>query len=253
MSSRGRIPGLILDERVHKKRRVSGDPKERTKACVHYVKNHEVYESVVDFVSCYIPSDGKSTWRPSRSQMSRDMISIFGRDWRMKIKNQTIMIPTVPEDCLEPSHRPTILSAGMEKRIIHSLSQFENRFGTGIVTPLLIESVASYEVLAQLPELHVTGDIASLWKSNDVQNRINVVLRQISSVSKEGWMRSFLKRHKTEIRRSIHRRALERHKAAKHQIELVLTHLRNMYQAEALAQIQRKMAAEDVDVETLRR
>lgn len=40
----------------------------------------------------------------------------------------------------------------------------------------------------------------------------------------------------------MRRRALEKHKAVKHQIELVLAHFRNVYQAEAYAQIQRHMA-----------
>ena len=40
----------------------------------------------------------------------------------------------------------------------------------------------------------------------------------------------------------IRRRALKHHKAAKHQIEMVVVHFRNVYQVEALAQIQRYAA-----------
>ena len=50
-------------------------------------------------------------------------------------------------------------------------------------------------------------------------------------------MRSFLKRHKDQINYST-KKALEIHKAAKHQIELVLSHFRNVYHAEVLAMIQ---------------
>ena len=52
------------------------------------------------------------------------------------------------------------------------------------------------------------------------------------------WIRSFLNHHTAVVRRKSPRRVLETYKAAKHQIELVLCHFRNAYQAEAIAQIQ---------------
>eukprot|EP00171_Calliarthron_tuberculosum_P010062 IDg10062t1 len=50
------------------------------------------------------------------------------------------------------------------------------------------------------------------------------------------------KRHKSTVRRTVRRRALEQHKAAKHQVELVLAHFRSVYQAEAFAHIQREIS-----------
>ena len=61
-------------------------------------------------------------------------------------------------------------------------------------------------------------------------------------MEKISWIRSFLNRHKAVVRKKSQRRALETYKAAKHQIELVLRHFRNVYQAAAKAQIQRHVA-----------
>lgn len=63
-----------------------------------------------------------------------------------------------------------------------------------------------------------------IWKSSTTQNKINVVLEQIKLIEKDSWMmQSFLRLHKRVIRRSPYKRALERHKASKHQVELVLS------------------------------
>lgn len=50
------------------------------------------------------------------------------------------------------------------------------------------------------------------------------------------------------MRKISRRKELEMHKAAKHQPELVLAHLRNFYHAEALAQIQCSMSREDTSI-----
>lgn len=56
-------------------------------------------------------------------------------------------------------------------------------------------------------------------------------------------MRGFLRRHDGQLKRSCRQRPLEMHKAAKHQVELVCAHFRNIFHAEALCQIQREAVA----------
>eukprot|EP00171_Calliarthron_tuberculosum_P000582 IDg582t1 len=43
---------------------------------------------------------------------------------------------------------------------------------------------------------------------------------------------SFISRHKSEVRKVIRHRALERHKAGKHQVELAMAHFRNVFHAQ---------------------
>lgn len=68
---------------------------------------------------------------------------------------------------------------------------------------------------------------------------MNAALRKLNYIGKYRRVRSFLHRHISRIRQSVARRALERQKSAKHQVELVLAHLRNVYATEALCKIQR--------------
>eukprot|EP00171_Calliarthron_tuberculosum_P021960 IDg21960t1 len=131
---------------------------------------------------------------------------------------------TVPHDAqllLHPCNRPTALSPEMEKRILYSLVHFEKAFGTGIVTPILIESLASMEIMSILPSSNdlVSGVVSS--STEQYSRHMSSILNQLQTVKRPGWMRSFLSRHKSEVRKVVRRRALERHKAGKHQVELV--------------------------------
>lgn len=138
---------------------------------------------------------------------------------------------------------PTALDADTERAVLTTLARFEQRFGTGVVTTNLIVQVAIYCVMAQLPEVHAGIDAFSVWSKGATQNVLNTVLRQLAHVNGEGWLRSFQRRHRAKLRKVTARRPLEHYKAGKLQPEMVLVHLRNVFQAEALAQIQRRMAA----------
>lgn len=189
--------------------------------------------------------------------MSRDMSTNFGRGWAARRGSggrgvaggkftahnaPGLVMPCNAQYFLEPNRKPTALSSLSEQKVLVVLDQFEQKFGAGIITPVFISSVARIEVLSQLPELEDGSNIAELWESNGVQGKLNVMIRQLLSVSRESWLRSFMNRHKNLLRRVERRRALEKHKASKHQFELVLSHFRNVYQVEALSQIQRHMA-----------
>ena len=71
------------------------------------------------------------------------------------------------------------------------------------------------------------------------------MLSKLHSVGTPGWLRSFLQRHKSKIHQSTRKRALEIRKTAKNQVELVLYHFRNVYDAELMAMIQRNMVLSD--------
>lgn len=63
---------------------------------------------------------------------------------------------------------------------------------------------------------------------------------QLKYISEPRWIRSFLKQN-THINRYHRKRPLEEQKAAKYEVKLVLAHFRNVYQAEALCQIQQRV------------
>lgn len=257
----GLVPGSPLN--MAKRRRIAGDPANRASACKEFAENPRTYRSLKVFVEEYGAHIGEGEWRPSKSQMARDMVTIFGKDWAARRggggrargggKQGMSTAPglTMPDDGrykLEPSHHPTTLSSAMEHRVIEQIRSFEVKFGTSIITPILIESLAMHEVLRQLPN---ASQLSASSDGNDdveLQNVMNVVHRQLKSVSSNIWVRSFLHRHKRIVRRTSCSRALEQHKAAKHQPELVLAHFRNLFHAEALAQIQRHVAREKEDV-----
>ncbi len=253
----GKIPGSPLDMAQAKKRAKVGDVTLRAQACAEFATQPTMYKSLQDFVTKKRRVATGDDWRPSKSQMSRDMNTIFGAGWPAKRggggrgvaggRAAATSAPglNVPDDAqflLEPNHTPTVLPSVMEQRVLKSLSQFENCFGTGIITPTLIASTATHEVLSQLPEIQSTENVASLWESDHVQSRVEIILKQLKSVRSPEWMRSFLTRHRKSVRKTVRYRSLESHKAAKHQVELVLAHFRNVYQSEAMAQIQRHMA-----------
>ena len=192
-------------------------------------------------------------WKSSPAQISRDMSKIFGKDWskrrmgggrgrddgRIGERNTSgLAVPEFGHLKLMPNRKPTTLLPCMENRIINSLKCFEKSFGCGIITPVLIKSIAIHEILGQLPEGNYESDSFRSISSS----AINIVIRQLSSVKKISWICSFLNCHKAVVRRKSQRRALETYKEAKHQIKPVLCHFKNVYQAEAIAQIQRHLA-----------
>lgn len=81
-------------------------------------------------------------------------------------------------------------------------------------------------------------DVAQQGLKYIVQYKLSDILQSIETVQKALLVRSFLSRHKSKVRNASRRRELEQHKESKHQFELVLEHFRNVYHAEALAQIQ---------------
>ena len=254
-SANGRVPESPLS--MNKKRRIAGDPRKRAAACKAFAENPYMYRSLKLFVEAHRQSAEDGAWKPSKSQMARDMSTIYGAGWPArrggggrargggKAAAATAPGLVTPADSwlmLEPSHHPTTLSSAMENHLIQSLRSFEQRFGSNIITPVLIESLAMNKVLAQIPSNGNQQQAGDMLTEGALQNVINVVLRQLASVSSSEWVRSFLRRNKYAVRRTSRKRALEQHKAAKHQPELVLAHFRNLFQAEALAQIQRHIA-----------
>lgn len=92
--------------------------------------------------------------------MSRGMRSHFAEDWAQKRggagrglfggkKQETEMfglsISYKPELLLLPNRKPICLPPCVEEHIISSLELFEMKFGSGIVTSMVIESLAMNE------------------------------------------------------------------------------------------------------------
>lgn len=94
--------------------------------------------------------------------MSRDMKTIYGKRWspkrgsggselgggRMRAENTIGLYKRVDAHLhLESAHKQTVLSQSMEIHILRSLQEIENRFGTSVITPVIIECVAIYGVM----------------------------------------------------------------------------------------------------------
>ncbi len=258
-ASAGEIPGSPL--KMSKQKRKANYTKERADACEKFATNPKRYRSLLEFVDSKRSQTDDEAWKPSKSQMQRDMTSIFGRDWASHRgggdrgragsaksgHDATGLI--VPKDAiymLEPSCTRTNLPSRMEKKVLDVLQQFEVKFGNTIITPVLIESIAMQPVLRQLASLDNAAQVKDLIQNEANEDVLDIVYRQLQTITNPAWMRSFLSRHKTRIKEKTNKRALEKHKASKHQPELVFAHLRNIYHAEALAQIQRSAATTDV-------
>lgn len=172
------------------------------------------------------PEDGE--WRPSKSQMSRDMKTLFGSGWTSRRGsggrvasgksamhgNPGLTFPENARHLLEPNRKPTTLTSLAEHKVLQGLNMFEEKFGCGIITHVLFSSVAQAEVLAQLPELSEGSDVAQLWSSEHVQSKLNMIIGQLQSICQELWLKSFMNRHKNVLRKVERYRALEQHKAA---------------------------------------
>lgn len=55
--------------------------------------------------------------------------------------------------------------------ILRSLQELEDRFSTGVITPVLIESVAMYEVMRQLPDILEATDVATFLDSETMETQ----------------------------------------------------------------------------------
>ncbi len=248
---------------MSKQKRKANNTKDRADACEEFATNPKRYRSLLKFVDSKRSQTDDEAWKSSKSQMQRDMTSIFGRDWASyrggggrgraggakSGHDATGLI--VPKDAmyiLEPSCTPTKLPSRMEKKVLDVLQQFEIKFGKTIITPVLIESIAMEHVLRQLAPLENAAQVKDLIQNKANEDVLDIVYRQLQTITKPCWMHSFLSRHKTRIKKTTNKRALEKHKASKHQPELVLAHLRNVYHAEALAQIQRSAATTGIQM-----
>ena len=152
---------------------------------------------------------------------------------------------TLPKNAtymLEPCRTPTVYSSFQEKQTFDDVGHFEKKFCSSIVTPVLIESKTIQHIFSQIPSF------ASMVAGNKVtcdgvdQNAVNVAQIQLQTVTFPSRMGSFLSHQRSSTKKTTQKRPPEKQKASKHQPELVLAHMRNLYHAEALAQIQRHVA-----------
>ena len=91
----------------------------------------------------------------------------------------------MPHDALfllESCSKQTVLSTVIKHRLIGFLTDVEKRFGTGMKTPILTQSIETYEILAQPPVVFGVKNVASLWKSEIARGRIDIVLHQLKSL-----------------------------------------------------------------------
>ena len=81
------------------------------------------------------------------------------------------------------------------------MRHFEKEFGSSIITPVLIESVTIHHILSQIPS--IAGTVAGkVVICNGVdENAVNVEHRQLQTVPRPSWMRSFLLRHSSSIKK----------------------------------------------------
>lgn len=160
----GRIAGTPVDNRLRKKRRSTEFVVLRVEACKDYAESRSQFRSIESFISHRKGIAVDDEWKPSKGQMVRDKRALFGKDWpalrggggnrsnRWEEKAESAPGLTIPSDAvylLEPSCRPTFLSGRMEEEIISTIVYFQEQFGVGIVTPMLIQSVAVNVVMLQ--------------------------------------------------------------------------------------------------------
>ena len=227
----GTVSGSPTKPRISRRQRISKNVSQRVAACAKLARVRVDYSSIMDFIRKQRVASHNGDWHTSKGQMVRDMRTLFGRDWAIRRggggrghsggrrNGQSapgLVIPKNAEDLLRPCHRPTMLSPLMEKGILEGLYTFECNFGIGIVTPVLIVSLAVEEVLSALPNLNTVTDMRGMWNSTESRHTINTALERLNTVHHTGWIRSFLNRHKTRVRNVVRARALEQHKASKH-------------------------------------
>lgn len=61
-----------------------------------------------------------------------------------------LTVPSNPEIELRPSNRPSTLSAQMENAILDELSCFEKPLGSSLITSVLMESLATMQIISKL-------------------------------------------------------------------------------------------------------
>ena len=152
---------------------------------------------------------------------------------------------TLPKNAiymLEPCRTPTVLSSLQEKQTFDDVRHFEKQCGSSVVTSVLAESRTMQHFLSQISSLINMAAGTVVTCDGVDKNAVNVVQSQLQIVTIHSWMRSFLSHQTSSIKKATQKRPPEKHKAPKHQPELVLAHMRNLYHAEALVQIQRHIA-----------
>lgn len=135
----GSVPGHVSAMEKRKKRRVSGGPNKRAAECVQFALDL-TYKSIDNFVSTRVPRSEDGEWRPSKSQMSRDMNKIFGYGWPVRRgtggrsvagrKSTAAYVSGLEVSgnahyLLEPNRTLTVLSSLSEHKIPNMLEDFE--------------------------------------------------------------------------------------------------------------------------------
>ena len=152
----GRIPISSPSGPSKQQRRRAREWERRTEAFIEYAQGSTRLKSINDFVCAKRERvENENEWVPSKGQIVCDMRTIFGYDWpkrRKLIGNanrseySSLSIPNNVMNILKQSGRPTILSLNVETRVIRTLNEFEEKFETVIITPVLITSAASMEI-----------------------------------------------------------------------------------------------------------
>lgn len=82
----------------------------------------------------------------------------------------------------------------MEFWLLTTLRVSELNYGTGLITPINVGSLAASELFGQFPVMNTKEDIDNLRPDSSKEIILNVALRQLAVVTKHSWMRSFLSR-----------------------------------------------------------
>lgn len=64
-----------------KRGKVETSSTERGQSCYLFAKNPDQYRSLISFVTVQREEASEYEWKPSKSQMGRDMRTLFGADW----------------------------------------------------------------------------------------------------------------------------------------------------------------------------
>ena len=104
---------------------------------------------------------------------------IFGDYWQVRRGG---LQGKLAKYLLTPSHTPTTLTSLLERNVLQGLREFENRFGQGIITPVLIQSISILEVIQTSPSIEAQSN-------NDYV--ADQICKQLTSVSGKSWIRSF--------------------------------------------------------------
>ena len=145
--SDGTAPGIAHNWGLTRKRALIGATSLWANARTEYAQNPSKYKSLRHLILLYENSDPISKWRPCKLQISRDMRTPFGENWAKRHKSSSasnaFVVPKNALHLLAPCHKPIVLSKVMEHNILNALKLFKNQFGNSLITPVLIEALAS--------------------------------------------------------------------------------------------------------------